>query len=68
MHDVPSSAANRAPVKRSTGAAPAQQRRRLALLALGALTFVLAIAWFDGGEEPIHVIAQRIAPPVSQAL
>jgi hypothetical protein len=68
MHDVPSSTAKRAPVNRSSGPAAKRRERRLALLALGVLAGALVIAWFDGGEEPIHAIAQSVAPPGPGAL
>ena len=35
-------------------------RRRLWLVLMG---MILAIAWFDGGEEPIRQITQPIAVP-----
>lgn len=30
---------------------------------LAPVVALLALAWFDGGEEPLHPIAQEIAVP-----
>lgn len=30
----------------------------------GALVVVLALAWFDGGEEALHPIAQDVTLPI----
>lgn len=38
-------------------------RRRLLLLALVAAGALLALAWFDGGEEALHPIAEDVAVP-----
>lgn len=35
-------------------------RSRWPLIALAALVVVLALAWFDGGEEPLRPIAQTV--------
>ncbi|QUL38921.1 hypothetical protein [Erythrobacter sp. JK5] len=35
-------------------------RRRLPYYAAAALLAVLALAWIDGGEEPIHPIVQPL--------
>jgi hypothetical protein len=44
--------------------APTRPGGRRWSLALGAVTAVLlALAWFDGGQEPLHPIAQDIAVP-----
>lgn len=41
---------------------------RLARIAAGALLLLLALAWFDGGEEPLHPIRVDIpAAPISLA-
>lgn len=32
----------------------------------GALVVVLALAWFDGGEESLRPIAEDVALPVSE--
>jgi hypothetical protein len=32
----------------------------------GAVALVSLLAWFDGGEEPIHAIAQQIPVPEAQ--
>jgi len=37
--------------------------RRLSIYVVLAIVGVLALAWFDGGEEPIHPIVQSIALP-----
>jgi hypothetical protein len=34
------------------------------VIGLGVLVIlVLAIAWIDGGEQPLHEISQRVAVP-----
>lgn len=38
-------------------------RKRLILWAAIALIGVLALAWFDGGEEPIHPIEVQVSMP-----
>ena len=47
--------------------AGASSRRKPALIAGAALAGVLAIAWFDGGEEPLHEISQPVETPVGGA-
>lgn len=42
-------------------------RIRFALMGLAIVLGVLAIAWFDGGEEPIRPIVQAVAPNQSDA-
>ncbi|MBA4009686.1 MAG: hypothetical protein C0486_12995 [Erythrobacter sp.] len=43
--------------------APAQRGRRWPWVAgLGALALAL-VAWFDGGEEPLHPIAEEVTLP-----
>jgi hypothetical protein len=37
-------------------------RRRLVMAGVVAAA-LLALAWFDGGEEPLHPIAQDVALP-----
>jgi hypothetical protein len=32
-------------------------------LLLGLISAILALAWFDGGEEPIRAISQEISVP-----
>jgi len=46
---------------RRPGAVPLPGGKALMWLALGA--GILALAWFDGGEEPIHQITQEIPVP-----
>jgi hypothetical protein len=43
--------------------APAWQGRRWLLVVGGGAVVLLALAWFDGGEEPLHPIAQDVAVP-----
>ena len=46
--------------------APAPTRpggRRWPLALAGLAAAMLALAWFDGGEEPLHPIAQDVAVP-----
>lgn len=38
-------------------------KRRLVILASLATAGVLGLAWFDGGEEPLHPIAEVVALP-----
>ena len=35
---------------------------RYALYAVGAFLVVIALAYIDGGEEPLHPIAQTVSP------
>lgn len=42
---------------------PAQGRRWLAIAGVIVLAALLALAWFDGGEEPLRPIAQDVAVP-----
>ena len=44
--------------------APAGRRR--IVIAVLALVALLALAWFDGGEEPLHPIAEDVALPEQQ--
>ncbi len=37
--------------------------RRYAFYAMGALLVVLTLAYIDGGEEPLHPIAQTVSLP-----
>lgn len=37
--------------------------RRVGLIVIGVLVLVLALAWFDGGEEPLRPITQEITLP-----
>ena len=49
------------PVK--SGSSPsrlADLRKRWPLYAGGAIILILALAWFDGGYEPIHPITQPV--------
>lgn len=41
-------------------------RRKLLLLAMVGAGALLTLAWFDGGEEPLHPIAQDVALPELQ--
>lgn len=43
--------------------APTAKPRRWPLVAGAVLVVVLILAWFDGGEEPVHPIAQPVAVP-----
>lgn len=55
------------PTGLADGAAPTTPpARRKMMIALGVLVPVvlLALAWFDGGEEAIHAIAEPIVLPV----
>ena len=36
------------------------KRRRKGLIFALIIVVVLALAWFDGGEEPIHPISQEV--------
>lgn len=47
--------------QRRPGTGPLPRGRRWVWL--GLVGVVLALAWFDGGEEPIHPIVQDIAVP-----
>lgn len=38
--------------------------RRIGMVAAVGLTGVLALAWMDGGEEPVHPIMVEIERPV----
>jgi len=42
---------------------PDGRRWALALALAGLAAALLALAWFDGGEEPLHPIAQAVAVP-----
>jgi hypothetical protein len=42
--------------------APVRRARRWPWVA-GALVVLLALAWFDGGEEALHPIAQDVTLP-----
>lgn len=53
MHKVASNTAH----PRKSG--PSSQRKP-ALIACAALAGLLVIAWFDGGEEPLHEISQPV--------
>ncbi|WP_211277388.1 hypothetical protein [Erythrobacter donghaensis] len=48
------------------GPAVSAGRRRWLLVALLAAVALLVLAWFDGGEEPLHPIAQDVALPELQ--
>lgn len=37
--------------------------KRMVLIASIGVMLILAIAWFDGGEEPLRPITQTIAQP-----
>ncbi len=37
--------------------------KRMALIAVGIVVAVLAIAWFHGGEVPVRPIAEPVAMP-----
>lgn len=41
---------------------PARRRLMMALIAFG-IVLLLALAWFDGGEEPLRPIAEPVALP-----
>jgi hypothetical protein len=43
--------------------APIPRARRWPWVAGAATVILLALAWFDGGEEPLHPIAEEIALP-----
>ncbi len=43
--------------------APAPRPRRWPLIAGIVATMLLALAWFDGGEEALHPIAEDVALP-----
>ncbi|QIQ88129.1 MAG: hypothetical protein G9473_05990 [Erythrobacter sp.] len=45
----------------------APARARLGLLVGAAVIAVLALAWIDGGEEPIRPIAEPVETPVAVA-
>lgn len=54
------------PTGLADGPAPATPpARRKLMIGLGVLVPVvlLALAWFDGGEEPIHAIAEPVVLP-----
>ncbi len=54
------------PTGLSDGPVPATQpARRKLMIGLGVLVLVvlLALAWFDGGEEAMHAIAEPVALP-----
>lgn len=42
-------------------------KRRLPFYASGAALVILAIAWIDGGAEPLHSIAQDVELTSAQA-
>lgn len=42
---------------------PSQAKRRAGLLAGIAALLLTALAWIDGGEEPLHTIVQPVAIP-----
>ncbi|WP_143704550.1 hypothetical protein [Porphyrobacter sp. TH134] len=42
---------------------PLPRPRRWPLIAGVAATVLLVLAWFDGGEEPLHPIAETVALP-----
>lgn len=43
--------------------APAPRRRRWPLVLAVAAVLLLALAWFDDGEEALHPIAEDVALP-----
>ncbi|MEO1730540.1 MAG: hypothetical protein AAFR64_07355 [Pseudomonadota bacterium] len=51
----------------SAGRAKTVRSRRLAGFAVLGLFVIMAVAWFDGGQEPIHTIVQPVdMPPVGE--
>jgi hypothetical protein len=44
----------------------ASKRRRKGLFLAMIVLGILVLAWFDGGEEPIHPISQEIILPGAQ--
>ena len=52
----------------SAGGAKTVRNRRIAGFAVLGVLAILAVAWFDGGEEPIHTIIQPVdLPPAGEA-
>ncbi len=47
----------------SAPATPTARRKLMIALGLPAGVLLLALAWFDGGEEAIHPIAQPVTLP-----
>ncbi len=43
--------------------APVARVRRWPWIAGGAGVLLIALAWFEGGEEPLHPIAEDVALP-----
>jgi hypothetical protein len=56
--------ASRQILSREPALRPRVQLRRVAIV-LAIIGGVLALAWFNGGEEPLHPIAQTVALPQS---
>lgn len=42
---------------------PVPRVRRWPWVVGGAVVLLMALAWFDGGEEPLHPIAEDVALP-----
>lgn len=42
---------------------PSRAKRRAGLFAGIAALLLMAFAWIDGGEEPLHTIVQPVAVP-----
>lgn len=53
---------NLIPPRADTASRARWTRRRGLILAMVMLA-VIVLAWFDGGEEPLHPISQDIAVP-----
>ena len=60
MHKVASNTASRTAVASRMDSRRRVRWDRLGRWALGTVVAALALAWFDGGEEPLHAISQPV--------
>lgn len=63
MHKAVQNTARNRPAALTGLTGPARAKRRAVLFAGLAALLLMAFAWMDGGEEPLHTIVQPVAVP-----
>lgn len=63
MHKGLSQSSKRGGASTSTGLLRRDRLRKALIFVALAAFLLLALAWIDGGEEPIHAIRQPVALP-----